>query len=161
VRRNLPGRLKCVQTVLPFRSDGCCFLIRVWTWNPISTRTLNGVRKVLPRRPDGCTLEQFKVSRHWWASGWKVLVVRTDNAHSSGWLLGIRLLWVEICTESSLNIEIAFMKFVTLATCHRRLFPHQRNKLWISEDSEIYGIPVKAATLHNSDFFNRMMPIKN
>jgi len=30
-----------------------------------------------------------------------------------------------------------------------------------SEDSEIYGIPVKAADLHNSDFVNRMQPIKN
>jgi hypothetical protein len=30
-----------------------------------------------------------------------------------------------------------------------------------SEDSEIYGIPVKAANLHNSDFVNRMQPIKN
>jgi hypothetical protein len=30
-----------------------------------------------------------------------------------------------------------------------------------SEDSEKYGIPVKAADLHNSDFVNRMQPIEN
>jgi hypothetical protein len=28
------------------------------------------------------------------------------------------------------------------------------------EDSEIYGIPIKAATIHDSDFVDRMQPIK-
>jgi hypothetical protein len=50
----------------------------------------------LPLRPDGCNLELFEASRHWWASGWKDLVVRTDDAltderpdgmtrHPDGW----------------------------------------------------------------------------
>jgi hypothetical protein len=61
-----------------------------------------------------------------------------------------------------LNTEIAFLKLVTLATCHiMRLFPYQKNKLGIFEDSELNGTPVKASTLHNSDFINRMQPIKN
>jgi hypothetical protein len=32
------------------------------------------------RRPNGCNLEQFEASRHRGRSGWKVLVVRTDDA---------------------------------------------------------------------------------
>jgi len=68
-----------------------------------------------------------ETSRHCRVSGRKVLVVRKDVANwrasgrdhtSSVRLLGIRLLWVGIYTEASLNIEIAFMKLVTLATCH-------------------------------------------
>jgi hypothetical protein len=57
--------------------------------------------------------------------------------------------------------EISFLKHVTLQLVIIRLFPYQRNKLLISEDFEIYGIPVKTATLHDSDFVNRMQPIKN
>jgi hypothetical protein len=77
--------------------------ICVWDRNPITCRTLNGVRTVLPRHPDRCTwtldssqplnsgrtichyvrtdnLEQFKASRHRGTSGQKVLVFRTDDA---------------------------------------------------------------------------------
>jgi hypothetical protein len=35
---------------------------------------------VLLKRPDGCNLEQFKVSGHRRESGWKVLIVRTNDA---------------------------------------------------------------------------------
>jgi hypothetical protein len=36
---------------------------------------------------DGWNIEMFEVSRHWWASGWKDLIVRTDVADwwASGW----------------------------------------------------------------------------
>jgi hypothetical protein len=51
--------------------------------------------------------------------------VRTGTPHrpdgnitSSGRVLRIRLLLVGIYKESSLNTEIAFIKLVTLATCH-------------------------------------------
>jgi hypothetical protein len=74
---------------------------------------------------------------------------------------GFEFCWVGICTESSWNSEITFLKLVTLKHVILKPFPYQRNKLWISEDSEIYDIPVKAATLHDNDFVNRMQPIKN
>jgi hypothetical protein len=151
MRTNLPGSLKCVRTVLPFCPDGCCFPIRVWTWNPTTFQTLNGVRTVLPRHPDGCTwtldssrtLNSVRTICHYvrtdailnnskfldtdgHANGkfssfeWMLLTEeRPDgNTTSSGRLVGIRLLWVGICTESSLNIEIALMKPVTLAIYH-------------------------------------------
>jgi hypothetical protein len=35
---------------------------------------------VLLRRPDRCNQEQFEGSRHKGRSGWKVLIVRTDDA---------------------------------------------------------------------------------
>jgi hypothetical protein len=35
---------------------------------------------VVLKRPDGFKLEQFETSRHRGRSGWKVLVVRTDDA---------------------------------------------------------------------------------
>jgi hypothetical protein len=125
--------------------------IRVWTWNPTTCRTLNGVRTVLPRRPDGCTrtldssrtLNNVRTIWHYvrtdailnslkfidtdgcldgkFSSSGRMLLTeeRPDgNTTSFGRLLGIRLLWVGIYIESSLNIEIAFMKLVTLATCH-------------------------------------------
>jgi hypothetical protein len=131
--------------------DGCCFPIRVWTWNPISTQTLNGVRTVLPRCPDGCTwtldssrtLNSGQTICHYvrtdailnnskfldtdgrpdgkFSSSWRMLLIDEcpdGNTTSSGRFLGIRLLWVGICTESSFNTKIAFMKLVTLATCH-------------------------------------------
>jgi hypothetical protein len=53
----------------------------------------------LPLRLDGCNLELFEASRHWWASRRKVLVVRMDvadwwvsgrNTTSSGLLIGNR-----------------------------------------------------------------------
>jgi len=68
---------------------------------------------------------------------------------------------LEFAHNLSWTLEIAFLKLVTLELVIIRLFPYQRNKLWISEDSEIYGILVKVATLHDSDFVNRMQPIKN
>jgi hypothetical protein len=134
---------------LPFRRllfpDPCL------TWNPTTCQTLNGVRTVLPRRPNGCT---WTLNSSWTLNIVRMIChyVRTDailnslkfldadgrpdgkfllsermlltkerpdrNTTSSGRLLGIRLLWVGICIESSLNTEIAFIKLVTLATCH-------------------------------------------
>jgi hypothetical protein len=109
-----------IWTVFPRRLDGS-------TWTLDSSWTLNSVRAICQYvrtdaimnsskfidtdgRPDG------KFS----SSGWMLLTEeRLDgNTTSSGRLLGIRLLWVGIYTESSLNTEIAFMKLVTLATCH-------------------------------------------
>jgi hypothetical protein len=49
---------------------------------------------------------------------------------------------------------------VTLILVILRPFPYWINNLWISEDSEIYGIPVKTATLHDSDFVKRIQPIQ-
>jgi len=48
----------------------------------ISNSSSNTGRRpdVLLRRPDGCKLEQFEVSWHRGRFGWKVLVVRTDDA---------------------------------------------------------------------------------
>jgi len=78
---------------------------------------------VLPWRTDGCNLELFESSRHWWASGCMI--------GPSGWKLGIRLLWLGICTESS--------------------FEHLEPLLWNGE-SEINGIPDYVAALYKSDF---------
>jgi len=142
-----------VRTGTPYRPNGLQLSSHIYAWdrNPITCRTLNGVRTVLPRRPDGCTwtLDSSRTLN----SGRTIChYVRTDailnslkfldtdgrpdgkfslsgrmlltdecpdgNTTLSGRLLGIRLLWVGICTESSLNTEIAFMKLVTLATCH-------------------------------------------
>jgi len=55
----------------------------------------------LLRRPDGCKLEQFESSRYWWASGCKYGPSRRK--------LVIQLLWLGICTESSLN----FLKHIS------------------------------------------------
>jgi hypothetical protein len=162
--------------------------IRVCKGKPNYPRTLTGIRTVLPRCPDGCigtlesswtlksvwtcfhdvdgcNLELFKASRHWWVSEGYYHIVQTDGSNlwaserftgTSERKQGIRLFCVGICTKSSWNIEIAFFQLVTLELIIIRLFPYQRNKLWISEDSEIYDIPMKAATLHDSDFVNRM-----
>jgi hypothetical protein len=64
-----------------------------------------------PLRPDGCNLELFEASRHRWASGLKVLVVRTDDAltderldeiprRPDGWQ-GTEIDFLENFTESS------------------------------------------------------------
>jgi len=67
--------------------------------------------------------------------------------------------------ESAQNLpkiyEVAFLKLVILQLVIIRLFPYERNKLWISEEFEIYDISLKIATLHDSDFVNIMQPIKN
>jgi len=125
---------------------------------------------VLLRRPDGCNLELFETSRHWCESGRNNHVVRMNVA--DWWVSGrytgpserklrIRLLWIVICTESSLNFWSSLFEACDTATVIIKLFTYHRNKLWISEDSEIYGILMKATTLHDSDFVNRMQPIKN
>jgi len=141
------------QTGTPHRPDSLQLSSHVCVWdrNPITCWTLNGIRTVLPRHPDGCTwtldssrtLNSGRVIYHYvrtdailnnskfldtdgrpdgkFPSSGRMLLIdeRLDgNTTSSGRLLGIRLLWVGICTESSLNTEIAFMKLVTLATCH-------------------------------------------
>jgi hypothetical protein len=78
---------------------------------------------VLPWRPDRCNLELFESSRHWWASG--------RMTRPFGRNLGIRLLWLEIYTESS--------------------FEHLEPLLW-NEDSKINGVPDYVATLQKTDF---------
>jgi len=95
--------------------------------NTDSSRTLNSIRTICQYvgtdailnnlkflDTDGCPDGKFSLS------GQMLLTDdRLDgNITSSGRLLGIRLLLVGISTESSLNTEIAFIKLVTLATCH-------------------------------------------
>jgi hypothetical protein len=54
----------------------------------------------LLKRPDGCKMEQFEASRHRGRPGWKVLVVRMDDAvdcRSSKWFdtsSGRMVLWI-------------------------------------------------------------------
>jgi hypothetical protein len=129
--------LNGILTVLPRRSDECTWTLdSSWTLNNGGTichyfRTdaiLNSLKFLdTVGRLDGkfslsgrmmlwqmsVWMEYYVVRTDladWWASGW--------NTTSSGRKLGIRLLWVGICTESSLNTEIAFLKLVTRATCH-------------------------------------------
>jgi hypothetical protein len=83
----------------------------VWTnatLNSLKFLDIDGVRTVLPRRPHGCC--------------WLIAFGRFIE--SFGRKLGIRLLWVGIYTESSLNTEIAFLQLVTLELVIIRLFPH-------------------------------------
>jgi hypothetical protein len=47
-----------------------------------------------------------------------------------------------------------------LAACDTRTC-HNKAPSILEKDSGIYGILVKTATLHDSDFVNRMQPIKN
>jgi hypothetical protein len=133
-----------VWTGTPHRPDGLQFSshICVWDRNPITCRTLNGVRMIFPRRPNGYTwtldssrtLNSVWMIYHYvrtdailnspkfldtnWLPDWKfslsrrMLLTEKHPAHI------VRLLWVGIYTESSLNTEIASMKLVTLATCH-------------------------------------------
>jgi len=103
---------------LSFRHMHLSSHIRVWEWIPNSPRILTGVRTILPRHPDGCT---------WTVDSSRTLKsvqtcchdVRTDGSLNNlnllnidgcpgrmygpfGQNLGIRILWLEICTESSL-----------------------------------------------------------
>jgi len=90
------------------------------SWILDSSRTLKSIRDVLSWRSNGCNLKLFEASRHfigerychiiwmdvadWWVS---------RRYTGPFWQkLGIRLLWVGICTESSLNTRI--LKLVTL-----------------------------------------------
>jgi hypothetical protein len=88
---------------------------------------------VLPWRPDGGNLELFKVFRHWWAS--------EHMTRLSGQKHRIRLLWVGIYTESSLNTWKNFSE-ISLKTL------------------KYTASLIMTATLHNSDFVNRIQPIK-
>jgi hypothetical protein len=138
----------CVRKVLPWRLDGCnssprlalsriafgwcCLVIWIyatvfpylWLWrkSDFLSKT-DECPDVLLRRPDGCNLELFETSRHWWASGRNYHIIRMDVA--DWWALGcfsgpseqkqrIWLFWVGICTESSLHTEIVFLQLVTL-----------------------------------------------
>jgi len=113
---------------------------------------------MLPWHPDGCNLELFEASWHWWASGQYWHIVQTDVA--DWWVSGrftgpsgrkqrIRFFWVGIYSESFLNTKIAFLLLVTLELSKN------------FEDFRIYAIPVKTTTLHDSDFVHWMHPIKN
>jgi len=110
--------LNGVWTVLPRRPDEC-------TWTLDSSRTLNSVRTIFHYvwtdaifnsskflDTDGCPDGKFS------SSGRMLLTDERPDENTTSFerFLGIRLLWVGICTESSLNTEIAFMKLVTLAT---------------------------------------------
>jgi len=109
---------------------------RMQTWTVRSFLTLMGIRTVLPPRPDGCC----------WLKSFRNRQGRPD------WILGSDFSELESTQNLPGTSEIAFLQLVTLVVVIIRLFLYQRNKLWISEDSEIYGIPMKVATLHNSDF---------
>jgi hypothetical protein len=58
-------------------------------------------------------------------------------------------------------MEIAFLELMPLILVILRLSMLSKITLEYSKDSGKYSIPVKAADLHNSDFVNRMQPIKN
>jgi hypothetical protein len=140
--------------VLPCRSDGCRMYACTISLSRISTsgRCCSGVwtgasylpnpclekrdgifsnseegPDVLPWRQDGCNLELFKASQHWWASGRMIGPSPDEN-------MGSHLSELEFVQNLPWTLEIAFLKYF--------------------EDSEIYGIPVKTTTLHNSDFVN-------
>jgi hypothetical protein len=102
-----------------------------------------GARTVLPRHPDGsCWLMSVRALRLGRPDGIMGFdLSELESAQNLPWILKI-----------ALNIEVAFLQLVTFKHCHKRLFPYQRNKLWLSEDFEINDIHVKAATLHRSDF---------
>jgi hypothetical protein len=56
------------------------------------------------RHPDGCNLEQFEASGHRRESGWKVLVIRMDDALTDecpDGYNGLELHCLEFYTESS------------------------------------------------------------
>jgi len=59
------------------------------------------------------------------------------------------------------TLEIAFFELITLILVVLRLFMLRKLAHKYSKDPDKYGIPVKAAVLHNSDFVNRIRPIKN
>jgi hypothetical protein len=70
---------------------------------------------MLLRRPDGCNPELFKTFGHWWESRWKCHVVWMEVADwwasehytgLSGPMLGIWLLCLENCTESSWSTNL-------------------------------------------------------
>jgi hypothetical protein len=114
--RNLNG----VRTVLPHHPDGC-------TWTLDSSRTLNSVRTICHYVRTDAILNSSKFldtdgrpDEKFSSSGRMLLTDECldGNITLSGRLLGIRLLLVGICTKSSLNTEISFIKLVTLATCH-------------------------------------------
>jgi hypothetical protein len=98
---------------------------------------------------DGCNLDLFESSRHWWASGQYCQVVRTDVADwwASGRFTG--LLRTEAWDPTSLSWNL-----------HKIFFEHFETLFW-NEYSGKYGILGKTTTLHDSDFVNRMQPIKN
>jgi hypothetical protein len=121
-----------VQTVLPWSLDGCnssprllalsriasgrcCPVVRtdaaifpytcLWRESGFLSKT-DEHPEGLPWHPNGCNLELFKYSRHWWALG--------RMTGPSGRKLGIRLLWLGICTKSSLSILNHFSEMKTL-----------------------------------------------
>jgi hypothetical protein len=116
--RTVSGRCcPVVQTdaaVFPYMCLTCCHDV---LWN------FDERPDMLPWRPDGCNLELFESSRHWWAS--------ERMTWPSGRNLGIQFLCVGICIESS--------------------FEYLEPLFW-NEDSKINGIPDYVVVLHNNDF---------
>jgi len=84
--------------------------------------------EVLPWRSNGCKFELFEASRHWWASG--------RMTGPSGRKHGIRLLWVGICTESSLNTWTSFFEILLKTLKYTASL-------------------IMTTTLHNSDFIKQ------
>jgi hypothetical protein len=80
---------------------------------------------MLLRRPNGCNLEQFESSRHWWESGRNNYVVRKDVA----WLMSVQTIERDVRTESWDPTSL------TWNLCKIYFEAH----LWI-EDSEFNGI---------------------
>jgi hypothetical protein len=112
--------LNGVLTVLIRRRDGC-------TWSLDSSGTLNSVRMICHYARTDAIMSSSKFldtdgrPNGKFSSSGRMLQTNErpeGNTTSFGRFLGIWLLWVGICTESSLNTEIAFMKLVSLATCH-------------------------------------------
>jgi hypothetical protein len=62
--------VRTVETIFPC----LCFEKKSHNWSNTEWRP-----DVLLKRLNGCNLEQFETSRHWWASGRKVIVIRTDD----------------------------------------------------------------------------------
>jgi hypothetical protein len=104
--------------------------IRVFEGKPNSSRTLKSARMCCHDVWTDATLN-CSASWHWWASE---RMTRPSERN-----LGIRLFWVGICIESSLNILKHFSEMKTL---------------------KYTTSLIMTTTLHASDFVNKILPTK-
>jgi hypothetical protein len=133
---NLPYLWACPDRN-PHRPDGSavfpylCFEKKSHSWSNTEWRP-----DVLLRRSDGCKLEQFEASRHKGRSGWKVLVVRTNDAWTVERLDGISRR-SDGCKGTEFNcLEIRTVLWRTKHKC----------RFWIKQ------LPCIKSSLHRSDF---------
>jgi len=119
-----------------WRPDGITTSSGRMHWNTSIFSNSEERQDDLPLRPDGCNLELFEASSHWWASGRKDLVVRTDVAD-----------WWASGQNTTSSERLTGNRNKSLKTSQNLLEEHSRRV-----DSGESSIPVKAATLHKSDF---------